>query len=220
MKKIRKLFDEKYDPVVVVACSSAEYGATLDRLEGSQVYVKETDQLMPLHPYGVSKVGQDLISYQYFINDNIKCIRARIFNSTGTRKVNDVLSDFTKRAVLAEKNGIHKISVGNLSTYRAIMDQRDLISALLLLSDKGKFGDVYNISSEHVYKMEELVKIIEDVVGFTLETVVDQKLIRPTDEKIIVGDITKLKKDTGWKQLVPIRETISEMIEYWRKKYE
>ena len=120
-----------YDPVVVVACSSAEYGATLDKLDGKEVYVKETAELLPLHPYGVSKVGQDLLSFQYFMNDHIRCIRARIFNSTGTRKVNDVTSDFTKRAVLAENSGNHELRVGNLNTYRAIMDQRNKLIRVL-----------------------------------------------------------------------------------------
>ena len=90
IKRVRKLINKNYDPMVVVACSSAEYGETLNKLEGDEIYVKETAELLPLHPYGVSKVGQDLISFQYFMNDHIRCIRARIFNSTGTRKVNDV----------------------------------------------------------------------------------------------------------------------------------
>ena len=78
--------------------------------------MKEDAELQPLHPYGVSKVGQDLISYQYYMNDKIRCIRARIFNSTGTRKVNDVTSDFTKRAIIAEKTGNYELRVGNLNT--------------------------------------------------------------------------------------------------------
>ena len=207
-----------YDPIVVVACSSAEYGATLDKLDGKEIYVKETAELLPLHPYGVSKVGQDLLAFQYFMNDRIQCIRARIFNSTGTRKTNDVTSDFTKRAVIAEKSGIHELKVGNLNSYRAIMDQRDLISALLLLSDKGIYGDVYNISSEHIYQMKDIVTMIEDEVGFKFNIVVDNALLRPTDERVIVGDITKLKRDTGWEQKIPMRQTIKDMIEYWRGK--
>ena len=79
-----------------------------------KINVKETAELKPLHPYGVSKVGQDLISFQYFMNDHIRCIRARIFNSTGTRKVNDVTSDFTYRAVIAERTGVYELRVGNL----------------------------------------------------------------------------------------------------------
>jgi len=47
-------------PVVVVACSSAEYGlVALENLP-----VKETHGLNPLHPYGVSKVAQDFLAAQ------------------------------------------------------------------------------------------------------------------------------------------------------------
>ena len=218
VKKVRKAADKNYDPMVVVACSSAEYGETLNKLEGDRVYVKETEPLLPLHPYGVSKVGQDLISFQYFMNDHIRCIRARIFNSTGTRKTNDVTSDFTYRAVQALKTGNYEIRVGNLNTKRAIMDQRDLNKALMLLADKGIAGEVYNISSEHVYEMKEIFSIIEKKIGVALTPVVDQSLLRPTDEKIIVGDITKLKRDTGWKQSITIEQTITDMLEYWKNK--
>lgn len=218
IKKARKYKDNKYNPIVVVACSSAEYGETLNQMQGlGEVYVKETAQLQPLHPYGVSKVGQDLISFQYFMNDHIRCIRARIFNSTGTRKVNDVTSDFTKRTVEAEKTSNWELKVGNLDTKRAIMDQRDLVKGLMLLAEKGKVGDVYNISSEYVYQMSDIVKMIEKQVGHKLEIKIDEKLIRPTDEKIIVGDITKLKEDTGWYQDIRMEQTISDMLDYWRK---
>lgn len=218
IKKAKKYRDSNYNPTVVVACSSAEYGETLNEMEkNGEIYVKESAILQPLHPYGVSKVGQDLISFQYFKNDGIRCIRARIFNSTGTRKVNDVTSDFTKRAIEAEKNGVWELRVGNLETRRAIMDQRDLVKALMLLADKGKSGEVYNISSERIYQMKEIVSIIEKQVGHNFKIIVDQKLIRPTDERIIVGDISKLKADTDWCQSIDMETTVADMLEYWRK---
>lgn len=217
IKKARKYINPDYDPMVVVACSSAEYGETLNQLEGvGEVYVKENAQLQPLHPYGVSKAGQDLISFQYFMNDHIRCIRVRIFNSTGTRKVNDVTSDFTKRAVEAERTGVWELRVGNLDTKRAIMDQRDLVKGLMLLADNGTAGEVYNLSSENIYQMSDIVTMIEEQIGHKLEIKVDPALIRPTDEKIIVGDVTKLKKDTGWKQDIPMKQTIADMLDYWR----
>ena len=163
-------------------------------------------------------MGQDLISFQYFMNDHIRCIRARIFNSTGTRKVNDVTSDFTHRAVEAERSGVYELRVGNLDTKRAIMDQRDLVKGLMLLADKGIAGEVYNISSENIYKMSDIVSLIEEEIEHKLEIIVDPALIRPTDEKIIVGDITKLKRDTGWKQDIPMKQTIADMLDYWRSK--
>lgn len=213
IKAVREI-NKGYDPMVIVACSSAEYGETLNEIENP--YVKETAELKPLHPYGVSKVGQDLLSFQYFMNDHIRCIRARIFNSTGTRKVNDVTSDFTHRAVMAEHTKNYILNVGNLETKRAIMDQRDLIRGLLLLAEMGTPGDVYNLSSEYIYQMKDIIAMIEKQIKHKLEIVVNPDLLRPTDERIIVGDITKLKRDTGWKQEINMEQTILDMLDYWR----
>lgn len=215
IKYIRNTSDKNYDPVVVVACSSAEYGASLTP---ENAPVKESAALLPLHPYGVSKVAQDLLSFQYFQNDRIKTIRARIFNTTGPRKSNDVVADFTMRAVDIEKGKINKMRVGNLKTRRAITDVRDLVSALILLSEKGTWGEAYNISGEKVYEISEIIPIIENYMGMKLEFEIDEKLLRPTDEPIIYGDSSKLKKDTGWKQEFELKTTIKDMIDYLRGK--
>ena len=97
------------------------------------------------------------------------------------------------------------------------MDQRDLVNALMLLAEKGTAGDVYNISSEHIYQMNDIVSMIEEQIGHKFELKVDPALLRPTDEKIIVGDVTKLKRDTGWEQKIPMEQTIADMLDYWRK---
>ena len=214
IKRIRKA-NPSYDPVVIVACSSAEYGSSLTKFDHP---VTEDAELLPLHPYGVSKVSQDLLAYQYFVTFGIRTIRARIFNTTGVRKVNDVVSDFTKRAVMLEKGQINEFTCGNLNTRRAITDVRDLINALYLLGEKGNYGDVYNISGEHIYSMHDILEKIEAVTGQKLNPVVDQSLIRPQDEPIIYGNSSKLQAATGWQQKVSLDTTIADMIAYWRQK--
>jgi len=213
--KLVKKEDPNYDPIVVVACSSAQYGASLTP---ENVPITETAELLPLHPYGVSKVAQDLLSYQYFRSDGIKTIRARIFNTTGPRKANDVVADFSLRARMIELGKLDKMRVGNLSTQRAITDVRDLVNALVLLSEKGTWGEAYNISGNKVYTISEIIPIIEDSIGRKVETEVDQALLRPTDEPIIFGDSSKLKRDTGWEQQYDLSTTIKDMIDYLRIK--
>ncbi|MCD6062316.1 MAG: GDP-D-mannose dehydratase [Flavipsychrobacter sp.] len=214
IKKIR-MTDATYDPVVVVACSSAQYGSSLTRYDHP---VTEDAELLPLHPYGVSKVSQDLLAYQYFATFGIRTIRARIFNTTGVRKVNDVVSDFTKRAVMLEKGQATEFTCGNLYTKRAITDVRDLITALMLLAEKGTYGEAYNISGDNIYEMKDIVEKIEAVTGRKLDPKVDPSLIRPKDEPVIYGNSAKLKAATGWKQTVSLDQTIADMIAYWRRK--
>ena len=108
IKAVRRR-DPAYDPCVVVACSSAEYGASLTP---ERFPVDEDAPLLPLHPYGVSKVAQDLLTLQYWINDRIRGVRTRIFNTTGPRKQNDVVSDFAARAARVARHG-GTLAVGN-----------------------------------------------------------------------------------------------------------
>ncbi len=201
------------DPVVLVACSSAEYGF----VNSDEVPIKENRILKPLHPYGVSKVAQELLGYQYFKNDSIKSIMVRIFNTTGPRKVNDVCSDFTKKIVEIEVGKRHFLDVGNLESKRAIMDVRDLVNGLFLLIQNGNFGEVYNISSDKVYRIGDLLEIMKKKSKKDFEVKRNSVLMRPTDEPIIFGDSSKLKEITGWEQRIDIEKTIENMLDFWRE---
>ena len=77
---------------------------------------------------------------------------------------------------------------------------------------------VYNISGNKVYLINEIIPIIENYMGIKLPVEVDPKLLRPTDEPIIFGDSSKLKKDTGWEQTFALDQTIKDMIDYIRNK--
>jgi nucleoside-diphosphate-sugar epimerase len=214
VKQIRNQ-EPDYDPMVVVACSSAEYGASLTP---ENTPVKEEAPLLPLHPYGVSKVGQDLLSFQYHHNFQIRCIRVRIFNTTGARKTNDVTSDFVQRAFAIATGKENTFKVGNLETRRAITDVRDLVNALVLLAEKGKAGEVYNVSGERVYQVKEIIPLVEKALGIRLKVEVDPALLRPSDEPIIFGDSSRLKRDTGWRQQFTLEQTIADMVGYHRKR--
>jgi nucleoside-diphosphate-sugar epimerase len=39
--------------------------------------------------------------------------------------------------------------------------------------------------------------------------------MRPSDERIIFGSTRKIRKDTGWRPLNSIEQTLSSMLEYW-----
>jgi len=117
------------DPVVVVACSSAQYG----EVSVEDVPVKESHPLRPMHPYGVSKAATEMLALQYWYNNKIRSVCARIFNTTGPRKSGDVCADFTQRMARIEAGLLPPVlKVGNLQTHRAITDVRDLASGLHL----------------------------------------------------------------------------------------
>jgi GDP-4-dehydro-6-deoxy-D-mannose reductase len=202
--------DKNYNPVVVTACSSAEYGSSLLQ---SDAPIKEDAQLLPLHPYGVSKVATDLLSYQYFMSDNIRSIRARIFNTSGPRKQGDVISDFARRVAALPKQG-GTLRVGNLKTRRAFLHVNDTVAALIALAETGQAGEVYNISGIEVVSIAELLPMYTKVSSKNISTELDQTLLRPTDEPIIWGDISRIKDHTGWRPHHKVEDIVRDVYAY------
>jgi GDP-4-dehydro-6-deoxy-D-mannose reductase len=200
-------------PMVVVACSSAEYGP----VEAQDIPVKETHPLRPLHPYGVSKVGQDLLASQYFVNYGIPTVRIRIFNTTGPGKLGDVCGDLTQRAVELEMGIRHRyLTVGNLTARRAIGDVRDLIRALWVAGEKCELGDVYNVGAERIYSVQEIIEAIRKQAKVSFEVQPDPALMRPSDEAVIAGDTNKFRSRCNWKPEVSLEKTLADMLAWWR----
>jgi len=206
---------EGMSPVVVVACSSGEYGP----VEAKDLPVREDHGLHPLHPYGVSKVGQDLLAAQYFLNYAIPAVRIRIFNTTGPGKLGDVCSDLAKRAIEIER-GLRSPSlhVGNLDTRRAIVDVRDLVRGLWLASERCEPGEVYNVGASQHYSVREIIDAISARVKVPFQIDQDPELMRKCDEPVILGDISKFKHCTGWTTEVEIAKTLDDMLEWWRNR--
>jgi GDP-4-dehydro-6-deoxy-D-mannose reductase len=202
-------------PVVVVACSSAEYGP----VASEDLPVRETHPLSPLHPYGVSKVAQDLLAAQYFYNYSIPSIRIRIFNTTGPTKLGDVCSDLTKRAVEIEL-GIRPPSllVGNLTTRRALIDVRDMVRALWTSAECCQPGEVYNVGGTQIYSVNEVIDIIKDRAKTAFDIEQDPELIRACDEPVIAGDISKFQRCSGWAPQISLAATVEEMLDWWRQR--
>jgi len=201
------------NPVVIMACSSSEYGDTAFL----RIPLKETDPLQPLSPYAVSKATQDLLSYQYYKSFGLKTVRARIFGTIGPKKRGDVCADFAEQIAKIEA-GISKpvMSVGNLETRRDLTDVRDMIEALYLLSIRGRCGDVYNLCKGQAYKIVDILKKFLEISRVKIEVQPDPQKMRFCDEPIILGENEKIKRECGWLPQIPIERSLQDILDYWR----
>jgi GDP-4-dehydro-6-deoxy-D-mannose reductase len=201
-------------PIFVAACSSAEYG-NVDR---RSIPVTENHPLLPLHPYGISKVCLDLLARQYFMSYTIPTVRLRLFNTTGPGKTNDAPSDFVRQLVRIKK-GLQDpvLRVGNLSPYRAFLDVHDTARAFMLAAERGKPGEVYNVCGLRTYQMEKILRMAMRLAEVNPKIKPKAELLRPKDEKIIFGNTKKFRKDTGWKPLIALEDTLKNMIDYWQR---
>lgn len=202
----------KNPPVVVSACSSAEYG----NVPLEAVPVTEEYPTRPLHPYGISKLCLDLLAREYFADYKVPVVNIRLFNTTGPGKTNDAPSDFVRR-IIRIKKGLQSpvIEVGNLKPRRAFLDVEDTVLGFYQAAVKGRRGEAYNLCALRTYEIGELLSMAIRLSGVKAEVRPVRSLMRPSDEKIIFGSTEKIRKDTGWKPKRTIEQTLSAMLKYW-----
>jgi GDP-4-dehydro-6-deoxy-D-mannose reductase len=199
-------------PIIVSACSSAQYG----NVPASAIPVMEEQPLRPLHPYGISKVCLDLLAREYFLDYGLPTVNIRLFNTTGPGKTSDAPSDFVRQLVRIKKGSqAPVIEVGNLKPRRAFLDVADTVRGFYLAAMKGKRGESYNLCATRTYRIEELLHTAIRLAGVKTEIRPVARLMRPSDEKIIFGDTNKIRRDTGWKPIKTVEQTLQSMLDYW-----
>ena len=207
------ILKEKMDPLVLMAASSGEYGMTTFT---SKEPINEEAPLLPIHPYGLSKVCQDFLSWQYFVKYKIRVIRARIFNTIGPSKKNDFVGQVSKQiADIIQGKSEPTVKVGDLTRQRDVTDVRDQVSALITLLEHGKSGEVYNVCSGRNISMKELLDKMIKISNKEISIEEDPEKLRIIDEPIIPGDSSKIRKECSWKQEYDIDTTLKDSIEFW-----
>jgi len=203
-------------PRIQLACSSEEYGLVLE----NELPIKETNPLRPLSPYAVSKVGQDMLGYQYWMSFRIPVVRTRGFNHEGPRRGPVfVCSDFAKQIADIEKGRRPPVvRVGNLEARRDFTDVRDVVRAYWLALEKGEPGEVYNIASGRAWTIREMLDLLLSLSKAKIKVEEDPARMRPSDVPVLLGDSSKFRDRTGWSPEIPFEKTIADLLAYWRER--
>jgi GDP-4-dehydro-6-deoxy-D-mannose reductase len=199
-----------------VAGSSEEYGLVLP----ADTPIREDCPLRPLSPYGVSKVTQDLLAYQYWQSYRLHVVRTRGFNHTGPRRGDVFMTSNFARQIAEIEKGLREpvVLVGNLDSVRDFTDVRDMVQAYWLALDRGVPGDVYNICSGRGHTARQVLDILLDLAHVKVTVREDPARMRPSDVTLLVGDCSKFQSITGWRPTIPFDVTLKDLLEHWRKR--
>ncbi len=197
--------------------SSEEYGS----VSASDLPLTEDRALNPGSPYGVARVAQEQLSKVFAEGYGLDIVMTRSFNHIGPGQRDQfVIPSFVKQVVQAQRAGKSSLPLraGNTRVVRDFLDVRDVVRAYHELLVRGTSGEVYNICSGTGRSLDEVLTILSELTGVTVEVEVDPSLLRPSELMTIVGSADKLRRDLGWCPRFDFRTSLTDMVAYWNDK--
>jgi GDP-4-dehydro-6-deoxy-D-mannose reductase len=189
---------------------------------GGQDWELPRHELMPLlpdTPYAASKAAADLACYQYTCAPGLDVVRARPFNHTGPHQpAQFAIPNFARQLIAIERGECEPVmETGNLSSERDLTDVRDTVSAYVLLMERGRKGEAYNIASGSSCTMQTVLSRMLSLTGLRVELRRKDDLLRPSEPDVIRVDVEKLRRETGWVPRYSLDQTLADTLEAWRR---
>jgi GDP-4-dehydro-6-deoxy-D-mannose reductase len=174
----------------------------------------EDAPLGPTSPYGLSKLAQEQLAARAVEEDGLALIITRSFNHLGPGQATWYFApSFARQIALAEAGRIEPvIKVGNLESRRDLTDVRDTVRAYRLLMASGRVGVPYNVCRGEAFAIADVADMLRRVARRPVELVVDPARFRPVDTPLILGDPSRLRRETGWAAEIPLSQTIADVL--------
>jgi GDP-4-dehydro-6-deoxy-D-mannose reductase len=193
--------------------SSEEYGnVTEDKLP-----LLEDLELFPVSPYAVARVAQEMLSKVYVQGYGMDIVMTRSFNHIGPwQKEIFVIPSFAKKLSEMKKYGNSRLMrTGDISIVRDFVDVRDVVKAYYLLLKNGKSGEIYNICSGIGTSLIEIINDMSAILGIEVTCETEPSLVRPNDNRIIIGSNKKLVEHVGWTKDITMENSLRDILDYW-----
>ena len=201
---------------VIVVSSNEVYGLT----QPEDLPLDENSPLRPNNPYSVSKLAQDFMGLQYFLDRKMPIIRVRPFNHIGPRQNERFVAPSLAKQIVEIERGQHEpvLRLGNMTAQRDFTDARDMVRAYLLAIQKGEPGEVYNIGTGRARSVREMLDIMLAHSAVKITEEIDPAKFRPSDTPISYADPTKFKRQTGWEPQISFEQTCVDILNDWRSR--
>jgi GDP-4-dehydro-6-deoxy-D-mannose reductase len=174
--------------------------------------LRETAELRPVTTYAASKAAQEVAALQFFRAFEARVICTRSFNHSGIGHGGEyLLPSLIARARRIQRGDETRLALGN-DVVRDYLHVSDVVSAYLLLVERGTTGEVYNVSSGHGVSTRQLAEDVLLRAGAPVDISTDPALVRLSDVPVNVGSPAKLKHDTGWTPVKTYADIIDDLL--------
>ena len=175
--------------------------------------VKESDECIPVSPYGKHKYFAEELCREYHQYFGIESCSLRIFSAYGPGLKKQILWDLCKKSQASKS--ITLFGTGNET--RDFIYVEDIIAAIDIIISKGNFeASVYNVASGKEVSIKELSSELLDQINYKggLNFSGSERLGDPINWK---ADISKLKK-LGFEPAFSIQRGINKYIQWLKEE--
>jgi len=175
--------------------------------------IDEEHPMQPQSPYSATKIAADAMAMSFYNAFNLPVTIARPFNTYGPRQ--------SARAVIPTiitqiANGATKIKLGDITPTRDFNYVDDTCRGFIALAECDEsIGQVVNIGSNFEISIGDTLNMIKELMDSDVKFIVDSQRIRPEKSEVfrLLCDNSKIKKLTGFKSQVGIREGLQRTID-------
>jgi GDP-4-dehydro-6-deoxy-D-mannose reductase len=180
--------------------------------------VGEDAPLRPVSVYGASKAAAEIAALQWYRAYGLDVVVARPFNHTGPGQAPDYVCSALARQVAAIEAGRQPpvLEVGNPDPVRDFGDVRDVAEAYRALLERGRAGEAYNVCTGEGASVAEVIAQLRVHARVPLRVHVDPKRAQGPQVDRLVGDRTRIGRDTGWAPRIPLTDTLRDLLDAWR----
>lgn len=204
----------KINPIVQLCSTSEVYG----QVDPKDVPIREDAPMRPVSPYAVSKAAQDMLGWSYYVSYEMRIIRTRMFSYLNPRRTDLFATSFAKQVAWIERGLQAELEHGNLDSVRTMIDVRDAMRAYWEAILCCEPGEAYNIGGTSTLTVGEVLQRLVDMAEKSIPTRKAPHLLRPADVTLQIPSVDKFMKATGWQPQFTFDESLSYLLDSWRKK--
>jgi GDP-4-dehydro-6-deoxy-D-mannose reductase len=202
-------------PRVVFVSSGDIYGCVPE----AGMPVAEERAPRPRNPYAVSKVAAEALSFQWSCSEGLDVTIARPFNHIGAGQSDAFVLPAFARQIAEIKAGMRApvIETGDIDVSRDFTHVADIAEAYLILLEKGRTGETYNICSGVGLRVRDLLNRLLDLSGVKAEVRRDPARFRPAEQRVVKGDNARIC-GLGWSPRRSVDDALREILADWEQR--
>ncbi|SEL65403.1 MULTISPECIES: GDP-mannose 4,6-dehydratase [Pseudomonas] len=208
------------------ALKSRGFSGTFIYVSSGDVYGQVSENALPIdehqppsprNPYAVSKLSTEFLCLQWGMTEKWPVMVARSFNHIGAGQKESFVIASAARQISRIKQALQApiLEVGDIDVTRDFLDVSDVVAAYLALLEKGSPGQIYNVCSGKEHSIRELIEQLADLAQIEMKLYQDPTLLRPTEQRRVCGNYTKLQQATGWTPEVTTKQSLQAILADW-----